>query len=134
MQQHFVTFYSPGTFVSETTTKPIESWDVDAAKIMAYSTLERHGATPYGFRFTTRSRTDADLDSVVTATSPMYYLGGTVKTLDEVKSRATKDDRILISNMEGNGYKMVITNYNSWKVTLPLNDEDIVLDFAPPCR
>jgi len=26
IQKHFVTFYSPGTFVAETTEKPIKSW------------------------------------------------------------------------------------------------------------
>lgn len=27
MRKHQVTFYSPGTFVSESSTQPIESWD-----------------------------------------------------------------------------------------------------------
>lgn len=35
MEQHFVTFYSPGTFVAETTAKPVESWDVDLAVAMS---------------------------------------------------------------------------------------------------
>ena len=34
MKKHFVTFLSPGTFVSETTTKPIASWSVEKAKAM----------------------------------------------------------------------------------------------------
>jgi hypothetical protein len=59
----------------------------------------------------------------------MYYLGGKVKTLKQVKDRATEDDRILISNMECNGYKRIITNTNSWKWIAPLEDNDIVLDF-----
>src|SRR5208337_1301855 len=117
VKKHFVTFYSPGTFVSEQTEKPIDSWDIEKAKKMARKIKERYDATPYGFRFSTRSRGDKDLDSKVTATSPMYYLGGKVETLAEVKARATEEDRILVSNMEINGYERIITNTNSWKCT-----------------
>jgi|SRR5579872_800893 len=129
MQQHFVTFYSPGTFVAESSTEPIESWDVETAKTLAKGIKERHGATPYGFRFTTRGRSNDDLDSSVIDTSPMYYLGGTVETLEEVKNRATGDERILVANMEGNGYEKIITSTNSWRWTQPLQPTDVVLDW-----
>jgi hypothetical protein len=65
MKKHFVTFYSPGTMVAETTEKPIASWNIKTAKQMASSIRERHGACPYGFRFTTRSRKANELDSKV---------------------------------------------------------------------
>jgi hypothetical protein len=129
MERHFVTFYSPGTFVAETSERPIESWDVNLAMDMARSVKERHGAVPYGFRFSTRTRGDDDLDSSVSRRSPMYFLGGKVETLKQVKARATEKDSILVSNMEGNGFKRIITNDNSWRWTQPLNDDDIVLDF-----
>ena len=130
MKRHFVTFYSPDSFVAEDSTHPIESWDVDNAVEIARSVLERYKATPYGFRFTTRSRTAKDLDSKVSAKSPMYYLGGKVETLEQVKARATAEDRILVSNMEGNHYDRIITNRNSWTWTQPLHADDIVLDVA----
>ena len=60
---HFVTFYSPGSFVAEETTKPIASWDIEAAKKMARTVSERYASKPYGFQFTTRSRGPKDLDS-----------------------------------------------------------------------
>jgi hypothetical protein len=126
---HFVTFYSPGTFVSESSTKPINAWDIEAAKKMARGVHERHGACPYGFQFTTRGRGANDLDSSVIAKSPMYYLGGVIETLDQVKRRATEKDRILVANMEGNGYDRIITNTNSWRFTAPLNDTDVVLEW-----
>lgn len=132
MKKHFVVFLSPGTFVHEMSEKPIDSWDVEKAKRMARSITERHGATPFAFYFTTRSRGEDDLDSKVTDTSVTYYLGGKVETLAEVKARATKDDRILISNMEINHYDRIITNTNSWKVTQPLNKNDVVLDWDVP--
>jgi hypothetical protein len=90
---------------------------------------ERHDATPYGFSFSTRSRSTKELDSKVVARSPMYFLGGVVETLEQVKARATEKDSILVSNMEGNKWKRIITNNNSWKWTQPLEDEDVVLDW-----
>lgn len=134
MEQHFVTFYSPGTFVSEETTRPIDKWDTDHAVTMAHEITERHGATPFGFQFTTRSRSESDLDSKVTSESPMYYLGGTIRTLEEVISENKPDESILRSNMETNDIKRIITNNNSWRHTSVLNDNDIVLDFVPRRR
>lgn len=130
MQKHFVTFYSPGTFVAETTTRPIDSWDVDAAMRMAREIKERHGAVPYGFQFTTRSRDDNDLDSTVSARSNLYYLGGKIVTIDEIRARALPEERTLLRNMEGNNWPRIIVNTNSWKWTQPLNDTDVILEWV----
>lgn len=134
VQAHFVTFYSPGTFVSEQSSMPIHAWDVDTAKALALTVSERHGATPHSFRFSTRSRGPDDLDSKTSATSGLYYLGGTVLTLAEVEARGEERDSILISNMRCNGYERVIENRNSWLFTGPLSEGDTVLDFTPPTR
>jgi hypothetical protein len=128
MKKHFVTFYSPGTFVAETSAKDIGSWNVDDAVAMSAMIEERHGARPYGFRFTTRERGDDDFDSKETAQSPMYYLGGKVETLEEVEARNDPEERILRSNMQGNGYKRIWTSTRGWKWTQPLKDDDVVLD------
>jgi hypothetical protein len=128
MQKHFVTFYSPGTFVAETTEKPIDSWDVDAAVKMAETITERHNARPYGFRFTTRGREENDLDSKVVAKSCFYYLSGKIETIEDVRKRADPDERILLSNMEGNGWKRVIHTTRGWLWTQPLHDGDVVLN------
>lgn len=128
MEKHFVTFYSPGTFFSEDTTKPVEAWDVDAAVEMARGIKERYGATPYGFRFTTRGRADDELDSKVIAKSPFYYLGGRIETKAEVFARNDPKENILRANMEGNGYDRIIINENSWRFTAGLNADDVVLD------
>lgn len=128
MKKHFVTFFSPGTFVSEVTEKPIEAWDTETAMQMARDITERHGAKPYGFQFTTRTRGRGDLDSSVSARSPMYYLGGKVETLAEVEARNDPKEHILRSNMRGNGYDKIIVNDNSWRFTGPLHDGDVILD------
>lgn len=129
MKKHFVEFLSPGSFVSEVTSKEIESWNIEQATEMAKKITERHAAKPYGFRFITRKRGKNDLDSKVSKTSGIYFLGGEVLTLNEVKARNDPKDNILISNMESNGYDRIIVNTNSWKITLPLNKDDVVLEW-----
>ena len=126
IKKHFVTFYSPGTFVAETTTKPIRSWSVATALRMAKAIKERYGARPYGFRFETRSRGPKDLDSRVVAESPMHYFGVKVETLEQIKARNDPNDRILISNMEGNKWSRVVSSKKGWRWTQPLNDNDVV--------
>lgn len=127
MKRHFVKFYSPGTMFAEETEKPIDSWDIATAKKMAKDIVERYGARPYGFTFSTRERKANELDSSVTATSPMHFLGGKVETLAQVKARATKDDAILISNMECNGWNRIISGVAGYKWTQPLGDKDVVV-------
>jgi len=128
MKKHFVTFYSAGTFVAEETTNPIDSWDIKLAVQMAGDVREPYNATPYGFRFSTRERDESELDSHITETSPFYYLGGEVLTLEQVKAKMP-DEEILISNMEDNGFDKIIINRNSWRVTQPLYPTDIVLQY-----
>ena len=131
MQKHFVTFLSPGTFCHEETINDINSWDVAEAVAMARKISVRHGATPFGFYFTTKARRENELDSKVVKTSNMYYLGGKVETIDEVRARKDLSEyRRLLSNMEGIGWNRIIVNTNSWKITQPLRDDDVVLDFS----
>lgn len=124
---HFVTFYSPGTMVAETRMLPIDHWDIAVAMRMADEVTERHGATPYGFEFTTRARGPADLDSKQIARSPFYWLGGVIKTVDQVEQGS-----ILHQNMKCNGWDRIVTNHNSWSWTQRLREGDVVLDYVPP--
>jgi len=127
MHKHFVTFYSPGTFVTESTTKGIASWDPEAARKMAEEISERYEAKPYGFRFTTRTRGDDDLDSKVTATSPMYYFGCRVRTVEQVEARNDPKERILLANMKHNEWKRIVEPIEGWKWSQHLESEDIVM-------
>lgn len=129
MQKHFVTFESPGTFVHETTTKPIEKWDVTVASKMAHDVVERHNAIPFAFFFTTRSRTNKQLDSKIIKISPRYFLGGEVKTIEDIEAEHDPKNDILISNMRCNHWPKIVINTNSWRVVQPLLDGDTVLDW-----
>jgi len=133
MKKHFVIFFSPGTLLSEQSSESIDSWDVDKAVEMSRKIKERYGATPYGFQFATRERKDDELDSKEIKRSGTYYLGGEVFTLEQIKSRNDPNDRILISNMECNGWDKVVVNTNSWKITQPLTENDTVLEYQKDC-
>lgn len=128
VKAHFVTFFSPGSFVAEETTKPIPSWNVDTAIEMAFEIRERYNARPYGFQFSTRERGHEDLDSKVTQFSGVYYLGGKIETLAEIERRNLPEEKILLSNMKSNGWDKIVTNRNSWRWTMPLREKDILLD------
>jgi hypothetical protein len=128
MKQHFVKFLSPGTLFSEENIIPIDSWDVETAKNMASSITQRYNAKPYAFKFLTRERSDEMLDSEITEQSNLYYLGGVVKTYSEIEAENDPKNFILLSNMRGNGWDKIIENNNSWKVTRPLNPDDVILD------
>lgn len=127
MVKHTVVFVSPGTFASETTEKEIDSWDVEKAKQMARTISERHGAKPFGFMFETWTH-----DKTRLAISPMYYLGGQVRTYEMVLLMNLPGEDILRDNMRLNGIKRVITNTNSYKSVLPLEDNDIVIEDWEP--
>lgn len=127
MEKHFVKFFSPGTFVAETSVRPIDSWDVDKAAKMVAEISERYGAKPYGFCFFTKARKDNELDSKIVARSGMYYINGVVKTLEEIKAENNPNDRILISNMESNGWSRIVTTYTPYKWTQPFEPGDSVV-------
>lgn len=131
MHIHYVEFLSPGSFVAETREIEIESWDEHEACRLAHGVVERHGATPYGFQFLTRSREDDELDAKVTARSGMYYLGGNVRTIEQVRAEQDPAESILLQNMECNGWKRIVTATNGYKWTQPLKENDIVLAWKP---
>lgn len=127
MKKHFVIFFSPGTFVSESTEKEIDEWDVDKAIKISKNIKERYGAIPYGFYFVTKGRNKDELDSKVITKSNMYYLNGEIFTLAQIKKRNDPKDKILISNMEVNKINKVIINSNSYTITLPFYKGDVIL-------
>lgn len=131
LTQHYVEFLSPGTIFSETTTKEIPSWDVEAAVEMSHSVLQRHGARPYGFRFLTRGRKWGELDAEEIADSPIYWLGGTIETAEEILARNEPSEEMMRFNIRSSGAKRIITNTNSWKFTSELKDDQVVLDYSP---
>lgn len=126
MKKRFVTFYSPGTFVAETTTKCIASWDVDKAVAMLDGIEERYRAKPYGFQFYTMRRGLRDFEPKEIERSPFYYVNCRVQTLEEVEAQGA-ETKILAQNMRSNKWDRVVTTEEGWKWTQPLRENDVVL-------
>jgi hypothetical protein len=123
-EKHFVTFLSPGTFVSETTTQEIDRWDTILAMKMARDIRERHGAKPFGFYFETKTSDGWEPKTV--KSSGTYYLGGRLLTINDIPD--TKENETLRWNMKANDIETVIENTNSWKVTMPFDkNKDVLL-------
>jgi len=132
--KHFVSFYSPGSFFSEHTTKPIKDWNIASAKRMAKTITERYGSSPYGFRFETRIKTGRDMGkplyNKLAKESGMYYLNAIVETYEEIVARDLPDENILRDNMRINGYKKIVTNgpdSKTWKFSMPFEKGDTIL-------
>lgn len=137
MRQHYVTFYSPGTFVSETTTKEIDSWDTHKAATMAKKISERYGARPYAFRFSTAVTRppvpDGEggtlrVEGRQVEQSGLHYISGEILTYDQVVSRNSPRDSILLSNMRGNRWPIVVETRSPYISTHPLEASDSVVD------
>jgi hypothetical protein len=127
MEQHFVTFFSPGTFFAEQTTLPIDSWDVEQAKQMAATVTERYNAKPYAFQFSTRSRSDSELDSSVSAKSKMYFINCRIRTVAEVEANSDPKEQTLLANMKGNGWGAIAQTITGWKWSQPFEEGDVLL-------
>jgi len=134
-ERHFAVFFSPGTFVSEVSERPLESWSVAEAFRAAQTITERHGARPFGFDIVTRLVTVAT-DSVPSTAlkelkrSKRHYIDGRVMTLADVE-REEPNERILIDNMRINRIARVVTGpvkSRGWCWTHPFNDGDVLLD------
>jgi hypothetical protein len=135
-KKHFVTFYSPGTFTSETRTVPIKSWDTKEAVRIAKGVKERHAATPYGFRFDTRltvppvrlGKHRLEVTPKTLKTSGMYFITGIVRTAASILKGTDPEEATLRSNVECNKIPAIVENNNSWKFTAPFERNDAVLD------
>jgi hypothetical protein len=126
MKKRFVTFYSPGTFVAEQTTKCIASWDVQKALKLLPEIEERYGAKPYGFQFSTKKRGLRDMEPHEIERSPFYYVNCKVQTLADVEAEGPKC-AILAQNMRSNKWDRIVTTTQGWAWSQPLNENDVVL-------
>ena len=126
MHKHFVTFYSPGTIMTETTERSIDTWNITKAMALAKSILERHGAWPYGFRFTTRARTTKKLDSKVVNTSACHFINCRLRTRAQVDKDNLPDEEILRANLHQNKITHIAQTIMGWRSSLPLRPGDTI--------
>lgn len=137
MRKHQVTFYSPGTLFSESSTHDIDSWDTAKAVELSETVLARYNAKPYGFVFSTIIVADdvpdgeggfLKVSSKEVESSGIHFLGGRLETYDDVVARNDEKESILRSNMRSNEMWVIIINDNSFRSTLPFNEGDCVVN------
>lgn len=126
MKQNFVRFFSPGTFVAESTTKEIASWNVPKALEMMADIEERYGARPYGFQFFTKKRGWRDFEPKEVDRSGMYYVNCKVQTVEDIEAEGPAS-AVLLQNMKSNGWDKVVSSTKGWSWTQPLREGDILL-------
>ena len=126
MKKRFVTYYSPGTFVAEQTTKCVANWDIEKAVEMMAGIEERYHAKPYGFQFYTMKRGLRDFEPKEIERSPFYYVNCKVQTLEDIEAEGGPAS-ILAGNMRTNGWDRVVTTMEGWSWSQPLKKGDIVL-------
>lgn len=142
-RQHFVVFYSPGTFFAEQTDRPVTEWNPTEATALAASVSERYGAAPYGFRFETRIVADPipdgeggalKVESRTVEQSGTYFLRARLETFDTIEARASSSEDILRDNMRCNGWPIVVVcdeaGGHRWKSVQPFTETDFVVDAA----
>ena len=120
MLKHYVEYLYPGILFSETSVKEVAERDVKAVDIS-------DGC--FGFRFFDRTVTVIDGETLTGDRKNVsgWYYQGEKMTLEQVKATHGSDHnyRMLISNMENNGYGTVVkTKFGQF---MPLNDNDTVL-------
>lgn len=111
-----VKFSSPGTFIAEQSTQEIEGKNkkdiIKKAMVAASTIVERHNSIPFCFHIKGDNNT--------------YYLPHCKKILLKDIPK-TKENAILISNCESNGWSAVIQTTKGWKYTLPFTKDCILL-------
>jgi hypothetical protein len=123
------TLFKPGSFFPEESTKDLDDRTLEEVAREA-------GPDVFAVQSFWQMRTTAIVDGEQQvgygppfARSSRLYVGGTVYTVEELKA-AFPDERVLIHNIEGNGYERAIyCRTGNWQ---PLEKEDRVLSSHPP--
>ena len=98
----YIEFILPGLVLSD-----IDAIEVTPDRLAALQVPSKAFAFRYYYILETESPGGAALKSDRLGVSGRYYIGGRVMSLADVK-REMPDERILIDNMEGNGWGYVI--------------------------
>lgn len=137
MRKHHVTFFSPGTFYPEQSSAPVSSLDTREAAELARGIVERYGARPFAFRFCTMLTVEPVSDGEggfldvlprQVEQSGLYFLGGTLRTIEEVIAAADPGERILLGNMRQERCPLIIEVRNSYLSTHFFGQADAIVD------
>ena len=121
----YVEFLYPGSFMSESSTREVKTRDTSKVKVPK-------NAFCFSFFDILSVVVEADGNKVKLTServnmSPKHYYGGRLYTVAELK-RDFPGERILISNIEGNGYKKAIRcRTGNWQ---PFEETDVFIKEA----
>jgi len=119
MLKHYVEFLYPGILFAETECREVKSRD--------HRRLRKIPENCYGFRFFDRTETKVDGEKLYGDRknySGTYFIDAYTYSLQDIKDQFP-DQKILISNMECNGYKRVVrTRRGNWQ---PLEKKDKII-------
>ena len=68
------------------------------------------------------------VESKLVKKSGIYYITGSLETLDDAEARNLANEEILRSNMRGNDMFIVCVNSNSWRSVHSFEESDFVVD------
>ncbi len=125
-----VTFYEPGSFMSEETLRVVTTRDPNEIAKMAPERAFCFTIEDFIEKTTTVDGEDFKKTESVGGPSGRFYLGGDLYTVDELKAKFGSDrsKEILISNIEVNGWpKAIQCRTGNWQ---PFTDTDTFLDIA----
>ena len=111
-----VTFYTPGSFMPNESTKEVPGLDTE--QIAAMAPKNAYSFIVQEFIEKTTTVDGEDLKKTEAAgQAHRYYIGGKLYTVDELKAEFTDDSKsTLISNMEGNDWpKVILCRTGNWQ-------------------
>lgn len=133
---YLVTYYSPGSFVSETSSARFKNFNLASFVKRAKSISERHGSKPYGFTVEEKEEPvsmpvvegfKVEVEPNTLSSSGTYYITGNLIFYDDIKNN--KEKAILASNLYNNSLGIGIENCNSWKFTGDFERNDFIVDW-----
>lgn len=108
----YLVYRSPGALVSEESSRKVKNKDIKAAVKNAKS------FSPYGFCY--ENGNGKQIGS-------FYYITGTLLRYEEIPR--TDENHILRSNMFCNEWPVVVENRNSYRITRPFGENDVIIDW-----
>ena len=129
-----VTYYSPGTFFAESSSKEFDTFDLSKFVSHSANVSERHGAKPYGFSveklelpvtLPKMGTFKVVVEPKVLETSGIYYITGEIIFSEDI---VDKDKDIFKSNLENNSDGVGIVNKNSYLFHGMFSKDDFIVD------
>ncbi|MEH2698511.1 hypothetical protein DXU03_15155 [Rhizobium johnstonii] len=124
-----VHFSFPQMFRADEVVGNLPSFDVEEAKKIANRMISQWGDQPFSFHFVRRYLKSNGNQSL--EVSPTYFLGGHVRTLEDVCCDNKPDEQILVANMRARDYRRVITTQTQPPALFMFPDDAVLVEWQP---